>query len=84
MLHQHAEQLLGDVVAAELNGVVDVETTAEAVAETPARALLRESVAAQLLVVGSRGRGGFTELLLGSTSHQCVLHAACPVAIVRA
>jgi nucleotide-binding universal stress UspA family protein len=83
-LRQHAEQLLGDVVAAELRGGVDVETTAEAVAETPARALLRESAAAQLLVVGSRGRGGFTELILGSTSHQCVLHAACPVAIVRA
>jgi len=35
-----------------------------------------------LLVVGSRGRGDFTSLLLGSTSHQCAHHATCPVVIV--
>jgi nucleotide-binding universal stress UspA family protein len=45
--------------------------------------LVEESQDADLLVVGSRGLGGFRELLLGSVSHQCSQHATCPVLIIR-
>jgi len=50
----------------------------------PAEALVQLSVDADLLVVGSRGHGGFSDLLLGSVSHAAVLHAVCPVVVVPA
>jgi nucleotide-binding universal stress UspA family protein len=49
-----------------------------------AQVLLDASGGADLLVVGSRGHGGFTEALLGSVSQACVHHARCPVVIIRA
>ncbi|MFZ0170645.1 MAG: universal stress protein [Acidimicrobiales bacterium] len=49
----------------------------------PARTLIDASEGADLVVVGSRGRGGFSSLALGSVGQACVHHAHCPVLIVR-
>lgn len=62
------------------SGGVDVER--RVVEGTAAAALVQESRGADLLVVGSRGLGGFRGLLLGSVGQQVAHHAACPVVIV--
>ena len=49
----------------------------------PARALVEASASADLLVVGTRGLGGFKHLLLGSVAEQCLRHAASDVLVVR-
>lgn len=49
-----------------------------------AKVLLEESKGSSMLIVGSRGRGGFPELLLGSVSLACAEHADCPVLVLRA
>jgi nucleotide-binding universal stress UspA family protein len=78
-----AEQLL-DALLGELEETVSGIEVQHTVVEDrhPAEALVGLSADADLLVVGSRGRGGFTELLLGSVSHAAVLHAVCPVVVV--
>jgi nucleotide-binding universal stress UspA family protein len=48
-----------------------------------ARVLLEHSAEATMLVLGSRGHGGFTGLLLGSVSSHCAEHASCPVLVVH-
>lgn len=81
---RHAEGRLRQLVSqadADLSGL-DVLHSAVS-DEHPSAALVRLSESADLLVVGSRGLGGFRGLLLGSVGQQCVHHAACPVLIVR-
>ncbi len=60
----------------------DVEIEAAVIEGQAVSVLTREAAGADLLVVGSRGLGGFRGLLLGSVSHQCAQHAPCPVLIV--
>ena len=57
--------------------------TARAVSGRPSRALIEASHDADLVVVGSRGVGGFASLLTGLVTSQVVSRAACPVAVVR-
>ena len=82
MLEEMADRVVADAIAnADVTGV-EIETVV--VPSPPASALIERSAGADLVVVGSRGRGGFTELLLGSVSHQVASHAHCPVVVVRA
>src|SRR5690606_14756486 len=60
---------------------VDVEPVV--VRARPRECLIERSAEASVLVVGSRGRGGFTGLLVGSTSHAMLHYAECPVMVVR-
>jgi nucleotide-binding universal stress UspA family protein len=63
------------------DGPVDLVRVVES--GDPATVLLRRSEGADLLVVGSRGHGGFGRLLLGSVSEKCVRHATCSVMVIR-
>jgi nucleotide-binding universal stress UspA family protein len=83
-LDKGARQALSEAVAQAEKLAPGVEIRALVVQENPASALLNAAKGAELLVVGSRGHGGFTEALLGSVSQHCVHHAECPVVVVRA
>jgi nucleotide-binding universal stress UspA family protein len=72
------ERTLGEAGAAA-SGVEVVPVVREG---QPAQVLLDEAAEADLLVLGSRGLGGFRGMLLGSVSRQCAQHAPCPVVIV--
>lgn len=71
-------------VGCEAVAKIDPELECETVTVDgqPAHVLVEESRDATLLVVGTRGHGGFASLLLGSVSHQCAHHASCPVVII--
>lgn len=60
----------------------DVEVVEDVRHTSAARALADASAAADLVVVGTRGRGGFAGLLLGSVSHALLHHVKCPIAVV--
>ncbi len=76
-----ADEVEADLVEI-LGRVPSVAVTAAA--GGAADVLLHAARNADLLVVGHRGRGSFTRIMLGSVSLQCVLHAHCPVTVVRA
>ena len=83
-LRAGAETALAETLRESIPEADTVEIERRVVEGRPAAVLVDESRGADLLVVGSRGHGGFTGLLLGSVSQQVAHHASCPVVIVRA
>lgn len=85
-VRNHVEAAARDVLSASVDRArstaPELEIAGELVEGRAAVALLDAARDADLLVVGSRGRGGFAGLLLGSVSGQCVHHARCPVVVV--
>ena len=79
---QH-RQLLEDSMAGWSQKYPDVDVDVSVVKGSAVTAILDHSDGAELVVVGSRGRGGFAGLLLGSVSHSVLQRATCPVAVVR-
>jgi len=69
--------------ASQLGEAQPASVTVRAIIGFPAEELIKASEDADLLVVGSRGAGGFARLIVGSVSSQVVHHAHCPVAVVR-
>lgn len=87
---------VGDAIDAEASKILDeaiaevigelhqpVNVLAQAMPGLPAHVLVHAAAGAALLVVGSRGRNGFTGALLGSVSQYCVQHALCCVVVAR-
>ncbi|MEU0878187.1 universal stress protein [Lentzea sp. NPDC005914] len=75
-------RLLTEQVATCAQAFPDVPVRQLLSRDGPAPALIGQSASAQLVVVGTRGRGGFRGLLLGSTSQSLIYHAECPVAVI--
>lgn len=84
-LRQGSAELVESMVREIAADAPDVEVRPLAVEDGPVNALLAaaEQNDAQMIVVGSRGHGGFVALLIGSTSDQVARHATCPVLIHR-
>jgi nucleotide-binding universal stress UspA family protein len=76
-------EVLAERLAGWATKYPDVPVRQLVVRDRPAHMLVEQSGRAQLVVVGSRGRGGFSGLLLGSVSQALLHHADCPVAVVR-
>lgn len=83
VLESDERAVLAERLAGWAGKYPDVDVSRRIVRDRPAAALVDESGRAQLVVVGSRGRGGFRGLLLGSVSQALLHHARCPVAVVR-
>ena len=81
-LRDTAQTVLDRTVDSVVGVADDVDVRRHVVEGSPAAVLVERASDAELLVVGSRGLGGFRELLLGSVGHQCAQHARCPVVVI--
>jgi nucleotide-binding universal stress UspA family protein len=78
-----AEAVVADASAQARAVAPDVQLVADTLIGNPAPQLLAADDRTDLIVLGSRGRGGFASLLLGSVSQRVATHARCPVVVVR-
>lgn len=79
---EEERRVLGESLAVWCEKFPEVDVVSEVEHGRPVPILAGVSARADLLVVGTRGRGGFAGLLLGSVSHSLLHHAHCPVAVV--
>jgi nucleotide-binding universal stress UspA family protein len=83
-VEQSRRDVLDQAIATAFGDPAVVPVERKIVYGHAAQVLIDESKDADLLVVGSRGHGAFTGMMLGSVSTHCVTHAECPVTVVRA
>jgi nucleotide-binding universal stress UspA family protein len=83
LAREHAESVTATAVFEARLRAHDLKVDADPVVGSPAARLLADSEEAHLVVLGSRGRGGFSSLLLGSVSQRVATHAGCSVVVVR-
>jgi nucleotide-binding universal stress UspA family protein len=83
VLEQDAARTLARATQRAAQTEPDLAVTTELLAGSPAQALLKATADASLLVVGSRGAGGFTAMILGSVSRYLATRAPCPVVVAR-
>jgi nucleotide-binding universal stress UspA family protein len=79
----NAKEALEQAISEALDPAIAERVQRHVVQGYPARVLLEAAVDADLLVVGSRGHGGFTGMLLGSVSQHAVTHARYPVVVIH-
>jgi nucleotide-binding universal stress UspA family protein len=82
-VRQAAEEIIAKATS-QLDEAQPTSVSVRAVSGFPAKELIDASKDADLVVVGSRGAGGFAKLMLGSVSSQVAHHAHCPVVVVPA
>lgn len=80
---EDAEKILASAVEGAFGGHVPRQLTQRVLQGAPAPTLIKESEDAYMLVLGSRGHGGFVGLMLGSVSAACTAHAHCAVLVVH-
>lgn len=78
-----ARELLDEALADVRKANPDVAITARTLQGEPRGVLMKRSADASMIVLGSRGHGEISGMLLGSVSSYCVTHAACPVLVIR-
>ncbi|MCA1226377.1 universal stress protein [Saccharopolyspora sp. 6M] len=82
-IEEGSHRLLAELISGRREHHPDVRVQRFVAKGSPAATLLEHAAGATLVVVGTRGRGGFTGMLLGSTSQALIHHAPCPVLIAR-